>query len=97
MQSRTSTELPVAVPIDVPGCGSIHKREQAERAPHTPPLSPLQIGWLMKKLLEEKETLTQIVNVACPPTCTVSPIYKPKFSLKNPAKNRDYCRAMIHK
>ena len=41
----------------------------------------------MKKLLEENEKLTQIVKGARrPPTRTDSPIYKPKFSLKNPAK-----------
>ena len=33
----------------------------------------------MKKLLKENETLTQIVNDE------ISPIYKPRFSLKNPA------------
>ena len=50
------------------------------------------IGWLMRKLWEENETLTQIVNdtrrpTACPPTRIVSPIYKRKSSSENPAKN----------
>ena len=31
MQSRTSTESPVSVPIDVRGCSSINERERAER------------------------------------------------------------------
>ena len=45
----------------------------------------------MKKLLEENETLTQIVNDAGrpppvhPPARKASQIYKPKFSSKNPA------------
>jgi len=39
----------------------------------------------MKKLLEENETLTQIVFDRRP-TRTDSPIYKPKFSSKNPTK-----------
>jgi len=41
----------------------------------------------MKTLLEENETLTQIVyDTGRPPNRTDSPIYKPKFSSKNLAK-----------
>ena len=39
----------------------------------------------MTKVLEENETLTQIVNDALPPAL-VLPIYMPKFSLKIMAK-----------
>ena len=47
-------------------------------------------GWLMKKLLEENKTLTQIVNNARrPPAHPFWWIYKPKFYSKNPAKNWD--------
>jgi len=43
----------------------------------------------MKKLLEENETLTQIVYDARRPPGRTSPIYKPKFCSKNPADNQE--------